>query len=139
MSDLLIDLKKGAEWTVTAFKELGKNLDYSVDSLLFVEELLSEQFEKGQPKKGGLFESGLGGKLFAIGAYLGEVIIRNSDNVQWKPDANDPDNDFLVMITTQSGAIIWPQQKLFKRVNDGEADNIHFYAKAVIESFNEKN
>jgi len=138
MTDLIQDLKNGSEWTVTSLNQLGINLDYSIDSLKLIENLLSEQFESGQPKKGGLFESEVGGKLFAIGAYLGEVIIRNSKNVHWKPDPKDLDNDFTVMIESLDGAIIWPQQKLFKRINDGDGDNIYFYASAVIKSFNEE-
>lgn len=76
MGNLKEDIKGGAEWTVNAFKALEKNLDYSVKSIEHIENLLEDQFKNGQPIEGGLFSNGLGGKVFSIASYVGEVISR---------------------------------------------------------------
>lgn len=138
MGNLIEDIKGGAEWTVNAFKALEKNLDYSVKSVEHIENLLEEQFKNGKPIENGLFASGLGSKAFSIASYLGEVIIRNTKNTNWEFDPSDPENEMNMMVSSKNGAKIWPMQKLGKRMQNGNEDNIYHYVAIVVKKINEE-
>lgn len=138
MGNLINDIIGGAEWTVNAFKALDKKLDYSVKSVEQIEDLLEEQFKNGQPIEGGLFSNGLGGKAFSIASYIGEVIIRNTKGTNWEFDPTDPDNEMNMMVSSKGGSKIWPMQKLGKRIQNGNEDNIYHYTAIVVKSFNEE-
>ena len=138
MGNLKEDIIGGAEWTVKAFKALGKNLDYSVQSVEHIENLFEQQFKNGKPIDNGLFANGLGGKLFSIASYIGEVIIRNTANTNWEFDPKDPENDFKMMIASNNGSRIWPMQKLGKRIQNGNEDNIYHFTAIIVKRFNEE-
>ena len=137
MGNLKKDIKGGAEWTINAFKALDKDLDYSVKSVEHIENLLEEQFKNGQPIEGGLFSNGLGGKAFSIASYIGEVIIKNSKGTDWEFDPSDPDNEMNMMVASKDGSKIWPMQKLGKRIQNGNEDNIYHYTAIIVKRFNE--
>ena len=137
MGNLKKDIKGGAEWTVNAFKALDKKLDYSIKSVEHIENLLEEQFKNGQPIEGGLFSNGLGGKAFSIASYIGEVIIKNTKNTDWEFDPSDPDNEMNMMVASRDGSKIWPMQKLGKRIQNGNEDNIYHYTAIIVKQFNE--
>lgn len=138
MADLKEDIKNGSDWTVTAFKSIGKKLDYSIKSVEHIENLLEEQFINGEPIADGLFADGLGGKMFSIASYLGEVIIRNTETTQWEFDTQDPDNAFKMMVSSDDGSRVWPFQKLGKRIQNGNEDNVYHYVIMVIKRFKEE-
>jgi|GEM_PF-1430884 len=137
MGNLRKDIKGGAQWTVNAFKALEKDLDYSVKSVEHIENLLEEQFKNGQAIDGGLFSNGLGGKAFSIASYIGEVIIRNTKHSDWEFDANDPNNEMNMMVSSNNGSKIWPMQKIGKRIQNGNEDNVYHYTSVVVKRFNE--
>lgn len=137
MGNLRNDIKGGAEWTIHAFKALDKELDYSIKSVEHIENLLEEQFKNGQPIEGGLFSNGLGGKAFSIASYIGEVIIKNTNNTDWEFDPHDPDNEMNMMVASKDGSKIWPLQKLGKRIQNGNEDNIYHYTAIIVKRFNE--
>ena len=138
MGNLKEDIKGGAEWTINAFKALGKNLDYSVKSVEYIEDLLDEQFKNGQPIKDGLFSNGLGGKAFSIASYIGEVIIKNTNNTTWEFDPSDPNNEMNMMVSSKNKSKIWPMQKLGKRIQNGNEDNIYHYTAIIVKKFNDE-
>lgn len=138
MGNLKEDIKGGAEWTVNAFKALEKNLDYSVKSIEHIENLLEDQFKNGQPIEGGLFSNGLGGKVFSIASYVGEVIIRNTKNTDWEFDPKDPNNEMNMMVSSANGSKIWPMQKIGKRIKNGNEDSIYHYTTIIVNRFNEE-
>ena len=137
MGNLKKDIKGGAEWTINAFKALDKYLDYSIKSVEHIENLLEEQFKNGQPIEGGLFSNGLGGKAFSIASYIGEVIIKNTKGTDWEFDPSDPDNEMNMMVASKDGSKIWPMQKLGKRIQNGNEDNIYHYTAIIVKRFNE--
>ena len=138
MGNLKDDIKGGAEWTINAFEALEIHLDYSVKSVEHIENLLEEQFKNGQPIKDGLFSNGMGGKVFSIASYIGEVIIRNTKNTNWEFDQNDPNNEMNMMVSSKNKSRIWPMQKLRKRIQNGNKDNIYHYTAIIVKKFNEE-
>src|SRR5258705_4350718 len=70
-----------------AFSQSGYNADFSLESLKEVDRFFDEQVTNGRAKPGGLLSQQLGARLFALGAYVGEVI-RRHDGGQWQVDDN---------------------------------------------------
>ena len=114
MGTLKQDIKKSANWLVTAFEALEKELDYSVESVEHIENLLTEQFISGEPKSDGLFADGLGGKLFAISSYIGEVVIRNTKATKWETDDKDPQGEINIQLVSAHGTKMYPAHRVMK-------------------------
>lgn len=132
MSTLLEDIHQGADWTVRAFAELGRNLDYSLESLKDIDLFFDGQTEKGEVKAGSLLEKNFGYKIFAIGAYVGETLIRNYPESVWITDDNDPQGEANMSVKLGNGHMVWPGQKVFKRFKNGNEDGLYGYAYMVL-------
>jgi hypothetical protein len=135
MASLKMDIKRSSEWLVGAFKALDKELDFSVKSVEYIEIVLSEQFEGGEPKQEGLFNSGLGGKLFAISSYIGEVVIRNTKASKWVVDDNDPAGEVNIKVISANGTEMFPAHRVMNRIQNGEEDNIYHYTALAVNEF----
>ena len=107
MSTLLEDINQGSEWIVKAFAELNKSLDYSLDSLKEIDKFFDEEAENGQPKSGGVLERGLGSKLFSIGAYVGQTLIKNCPGSEWVTNDSDPQGEINVQVKFKSGRLLF--------------------------------
>lgn len=135
MASLKKDIKKSADWLITAFKEIDKKLDYSVKSVEHIETVLSEQFEEGQPKANGLFAKGLGAKLFAISSYIGEVIIKNTKATKWITDDHDPQGEINIKLLSANGTSMFPAHRVMKRIQNGEEDNVYHYTVIAVKKY----
>lgn len=135
MASLEKDIKKSANWLVKAFAALEKELDFSVKSVEHIETVLAEQFEDGQAKSDGLFASGLGGKLFAISAYIGEVVIRNTKATKWVTDDNDPQGEINIKLVSANGTEMFPAHRVMKRIKNGAEDNVYHYTAVAVKNY----
>jgi hypothetical protein len=119
-----------AEKAVTlARDQYQTNLDYSEDSLQLVEKILSKL--SGDIPKGlfgrllrrGPTQKQIEGICQLMGAYLGEVIRRRWDGT-WHMDST-----FGMPLPALSvlGGDIYPTNKVYKRLVDGEGDNLWSY------------
>jgi hypothetical protein len=107
-----------------AVKEIeGIELDYSVDTLDFVDQFL-EKFSKD------LKVDDFAETIFVAGCYSGQVMIENA-NGQWikQEDANLPKgvNMMPIVIKLPNGIICDPIAKAFKRFANGESDNLSYF------------
>ena len=64
--------------------------------------------------------------MFSLGAYVGETLINNYGG-KWSYDENDPTDEFKVQVILSDGAIIWPMQRVMKRLKNGKEDSIYGY------------
>jgi hypothetical protein len=69
---------------------------------------------------------GRGHAVFALGGYLGEVL-RQGVRGTWVGDDDDPDRELNVAIRLRSGALVWPVQRVMKRVALGSEEAIAAY------------
>src|SRR5690606_8575895 len=115
MATLKEDIKAQSEWIVKAFQADGFNLDGSMDSIIEVDRFFTQNMKDGKPKKGGrLYGKGFGPKLFSIGSYVGETIIKNVKGAEWVTDDNDPQAELNVYLKLPNDGQIWPIQKVMK-------------------------
>ncbi len=133
MASLLEDIHTGADWTVKAFGELGRNFDYSLESLKDIDLFFDGQTENGNVKQGSLLEKNFGSKMFAIASYVGETLIKNCPNGgEWVLDENDPQAEINMAVKLGNGHLVWPGQKVFKRFKNGKEDSLYGYACMVL-------
>lgn len=135
MASLKKDIKRSSVWLVGAFNALGKELDFSVKSVEHIENVLSEQFEDGEPKPNGLFSNNLGGKLFAVSSYIGEVVVRNTKASKWVVDDNDPAGEFNMKVISANGTEMFPAHRVMNRIQNGVEDNIYHYTTIAVNKF----
>jgi hypothetical protein len=91
-----------------------------------VDRFFDEHSENGKAIPGGLLSEKLGVRIFALGSYVGEVIIRAYGG-QWRADDNDPEGEMNIEVVLVSGGIIWPVQRVMKRFKNGPEDGIFVY------------
>ena len=129
-SKIVSDALLSAEQISRALSQSGYKADFSLESLKQVDRFFEEQVANGQPKPGGLLSQQLGARLFAIGAYVGEVI-RRQNGGEWQGDDNDPQAEINIAVRLQTGVILWPVQRVMKRFKNGAEDGIWIYGAAA--------
>ncbi|NLU91353.1 hypothetical protein [Chitinophaga sp. Ak27] len=117
---------------VKAFKELHKELNYSIESVKLIDDLLDQEIKKGQPIPGGLFTTQFGYKCFAIRSYIGEVVIRNSKAAKLLVDDTDKDGEINISVLSANNIIIWPVQRVISRMQNGREDELFVYIAATV-------
>src|SRR3954453_7391022 len=113
-SKIVSDALAAAEGISRALSQSGYKADFTLESLKQIDRFFEEQAENGQPKAGGLLSQQLGARLFAIGAYVGEVI-RRQNRGEGQGEDNDPHAEINVAVRLKTGTILWPVQRVMKR------------------------
>lgn len=125
-SKIVSDALASAEWISTALSQSGYRADFTLESLKQIDRFFEEQAANGQPKAEGLLSEQLGARLFAIGAYVGEVI-RRQNSGEWQGDDNDTQAEINIAVRLKMGTVLWPVQRVIKRFKNGAEDGIWIY------------
>lgn len=118
---LLEDLGTARDWIAKALNFSGYRADFTLESLKEIDRFFDEQ-----NKPGGLLSENRGSRLFALGAYLGEVLIRTYGG-EWQTDDEDPQGEVNVAVRLACGSTLWPVQRVMKRYQNGPEDGIYVY------------
>jgi hypothetical protein len=116
--------KEAAKWVK---QDKGIELDYSMSSIKVVEEQLgglSRQVDKSNPQKG------MFGQAASYGAYIGEVV-RKRFGGTWAVD-HPVGGARSYPMTTKSNQVIFPVGWCWKRIINGEEDNVYFKAEMLL-------
>jgi len=124
------DAAKGAQWIAKALATSGYRADFSLGSLREVDRFFDEHSRNGQAVKGGLLEEQLGARLFALGAYCGEVIRRRAGGT-WSSDAAGPEEEINLALVLPNGATLYPVKRAMQRFQNGAEDGLFAYASVV--------
>ncbi len=126
------DAQEAADWISEALTSSGYEADFSIASAKELDRFYDDQMAgPGTPKPGGLLAEDRGPRLFALGAYIGELIRRNSDGWEWVPANDDPDDE-LNLSLRHGDEVIWPMQRAVKRYRNGGEDGIAAYVASVV-------
>jgi len=117
------DLHKSAAWISQALQSSGYRADFSPGSLWEIDRFFEEHGENGAAKPGGLLAQDLGARLFALGAYIGEVVRRHQGG-RWVGNDSDPEAEINVELHLPDGTRCWPVQRVMKRFKNGAEDGI---------------
>ncbi|GGI11534.1 hypothetical protein [Gottfriedia solisilvae] len=121
----------------------NKTLNYSVESITDLEDIL-DFYSKDlngnilnkiirRVKKSGPTENQINSMAHIWGAYLGEVIIRNSDcKIIWCNENVFGDGEIIHLI--QDETRLFPIDKVYKRLINGKEDNVVFFYEIAVGS-----
>jgi len=125
-SPLVDDARKAAQRIAGALQSSGYAADFSLQSLKEIDRFFDEQVRNGEPAPGGLLAQQLGTRIFALGSYVGECIVRHHRG-EWKADDGDPEGEINIQVVLPNGTVIRPVQRVMKRYRNGAEDGIYVY------------
>lgn len=115
-----------AELAVAAARNVDAiELDYSVTSLEAVDRILARFHDQR------LTPDQIGETVFAVGAYVGEVIVRTAKGRWVDPLEPHPLGGGWPMIELPSGTVVNPVGKAFRRV-ENEGDSIRYFYEVLV-------
>jgi hypothetical protein len=130
---ILKDVSEASENGAKALNALGYKADFTFESIRELERFMKDNVEpEGGAKAGGQLTASMGSKLFLLGAYLGETIRRKVGGV-WHGDDSDPEATTNVEVVGPNESVIWPIQRIMKRFQNGDEDDLWAYALAAAE------
>ena len=115
------DIPKAEKWLVEAMASSGYTLDGTISSFRELDRFFEEQ-----QRPGGLLDGTVGNKLFAIGCYMGQVLIAQLGGT-WQTDDSDPMGEINIAVHLADGSTVWPVQRAMKRFENGPEDSIYAY------------
>ena len=118
---LMEDIPKAERWIIVAMASSGYHLDGSIDSFRELDRFFEEQH-----RPGGLLDGMVGNKLFAIGCYVGQVLIAQLGGT-WETNDTDPMGEINIAVHLADGSTIWPVQRAMKRFENGSEDSLYAY------------
>jgi hypothetical protein len=130
MGSLIEDAATTSTWMAAALSQSGYEMDFTPASLWQVDFFFEDHAPGGVAKPGGFLSKNPGPRLFAIGAYIGEVIRRERGG-KWAADENDPDGDINIAVHLVDGTILLPVQRALKRFANGSEEGIAAYGHAM--------
>jgi hypothetical protein len=123
MGTIKEDLAVGADWIARALQSSGYRADFAPESLWEIDRFFDEHSRDGAAKPWGLLAEDLGKRMFALGAYVGEVVRRQRGG-EWRGDDADPEAELTVELHLPDGTSVWPVQRVMKRLQNGPEDGI---------------
>jgi hypothetical protein len=130
VGSIVEDVTASAEWIAQALTSSGYSADFSANSLGEIDRFIDEHAPGGQPRPDGLLGDDLGTRIFSLGAYVGEVVRRNV-GATWSGDDSDPEAEINVALHLPDGSVVWPVQRVMKRLQDGPEEGIAAYGAAL--------
>lgn len=118
---LLQDIMTSKDWIAMALNSSNYAADFSINSFKEIDRFFDEQ---NTPD--GILSRNRGQILFALGAYIGEVIISMCGG-EWLTDDSDPQGEVNIAVRLKDGTIIFPVQRAMKRYMNGKEDSIYDY------------
>lgn len=125
------DAVAAADWAAKTLSSLAYKADFTLESLKEVDRFFDDQAPGGKPERGGFFSQDFGARIFALGAYVGEVIRRQGDG-QWQGNDGDPNAVINLAVRLKSGSTFWPMQRVAKRFKNGAEDGIYVYGVVLL-------
>lgn len=123
MATIKEDIAESADWISRALNNSGYRADFTPQSLWEIDRFFDEHSQNGAARAGGLLSSGLGQRIYAVGAYVGEVVRRKLGG-KWTGGDNDQEAEINIELQLPDGARCWPVQRAMKRFKNGPEDGI---------------
>ena len=137
MGKILEDIDESAHWIRNAFSSLGVNLDFSLASLKEVNKFIESEFKEGKPREGSIVKPDPGAIIFALGSYLGEVILTEAGKGRWLPNSDNEEDEINIRIEIDERYVAWPMIKMMEKVKDPKVD-LYIYASEFLKFTAEK-
>lgn len=129
MMDVVSWLREGAEVARDTQDDLGLVLDGSLESI----EEIEDYVDACRAEPGGREDPERYQLIFALGAYIGEVIIAEAGCGSWAPGSEDPADPWQAHVRCDDGELqIDPLGKVLRRYERGPEEGLVDFAKLAI-------
>ncbi|HWB23912.1 MAG TPA: hypothetical protein VG738_00460 [Chitinophagaceae bacterium] len=135
MATIMEDINTFTDMITKGFKADKFILDYTLSSFKEVDRFYELNSRNGEVIDGGRFSKNLGQILFALGAYIGQTIIKLIPGTVWETNENDPEGEINAALMLPGGAKAWPMQRAIKRFKNGEEDGIYVYGYHIVSQY----
>jgi hypothetical protein len=132
MATIKEDIKTFSEMIVKGFGADKLTLNYTLTSFKDIDTFYDLHSKNGERVEGGRFSKNLGQILFALGAYVGETIIKIVPGSAWETDESDPEGEINAILKLPNGTTVWPMQRTIKRFRNGQEDSIYIYGYHIL-------
>jgi hypothetical protein len=122
MATINEDIVRSAEWIAQALRSSGYRADFTPQSLWEIERFFNDNSSEGAATANGHLSQSLGQRIFALGAYMGEVA-RRALGGDWVGDDGNPETEISVELRLPGGVCCWPIQRAMKRFKNGAEDS----------------
>jgi hypothetical protein len=124
-------IREALTWITAELAEHGFKSDFSLESLQDLDLYLDTQCEDGCPKPGSLLSRNANTGMLALGLYVGEVV-RRARGGQWYLPRAQPGDIFRLEFRFGADVRMWPVQRVFKRIRNGNEDSLYHYGHAAM-------
>ena len=121
MASLFVDIMSMGTWVNRALLSSGYQVDDKEKRMAEIDRFFDEQ-----NCPGGLLSENTGQILFAIGALIGKIAIKEFGG-DWETDDNDPEGELKCAVCLPNGVRFYPMARCVRRLQNGQADSIRDY------------
>jgi hypothetical protein len=125
------DAVEAADWMAKSLSGWGYKADFSLESLKDVDRFIDDEAPDGKPKPGSHLSQQFGAHIFGLGAYVGETIRRLGEG-QWEGNDRDAWPEVTLAVRLKSGAVLWPTQRMIKRLENGAENGLYPYGVVIL-------
>ena len=118
-------IKNQAAWVAQILSSEGYLLDFTIRSFKELDRLFTEHSVNGRATT--WLRAYPRSIMFAMGAYVGETLLRNIAGTEWQLENDEMLPDENVGLQLPSGLVCWPMSRVINRLHSGEAYAIHSY------------
>lgn len=127
-------IKRYSDWIVKCFATENLNLDYTMNSLRYLDKFLEENVTNGIPNWNGILYKDHQEILYGMGVYLGETLRISIPDAKWLTQTKEGINHLTGEFQLPNGTIIYPIARVKKRFENGEEDSIYPYGLLMLSS-----
>jgi hypothetical protein len=125
-------IKNQAAWVAQTLSSEGYLLNFTVQSFAELDRLFEEHSVDGRatawlrayPRK----------IMFAIGAYVGETLLRTITGTEWQVENDKLPQDENIGLQLPTGLVCWPMSRVINRLHSGDEYSIHSYGCLLYQS-----
>ncbi len=134
----VLELQSATNFVLQFFADQEVDLDYSPESIQHLDALFEREFINGIFINGAsVFAQYQGLIMTGITGYIGQVILRHTENAKLCFEEDDENWFINFAIESESGKKLMPGHRVLKRAYNGDDDLLYFYVTDAINYFNE--
>lgn len=120
------ELREAHEALVSIFQDFGVSLDYSLESLKWIEDYLEQNYPYQEGAHNPFPAVRVGVKLYFLGAYAGETLIRKVGG-SWSYNEKDPLGQIRAEVRLDNGKSVRPIEEVMTQIEEGRKLDLQFF------------
>lgn len=128
---LLEDIEISSQWLEDIMEASGYHADYSIESLKEIDRFIIEE-----DRAGGILSKDIGKTIFALGAYVGKVFIKEYGG-HWITNDKDRKGEMKIIVELDNDISFMPVMSVMKYYSNHEETSLYVLSLAIEQSSQE--